>query len=193
MSAEKSRLRKQVLAYRKLLSIAEYDQRCEALLRRCVDLLEKKNIQVFHVFLPIQKNKEPNTWPLLDWAKTSNRTAIVSATDFESETMSHYVVDDSLKFESDRFGIPTPMNGQFADLQKVQLVFIPLLAADLSGNRIGYGKGYYDRLLPQMPAEVLKIGINLAPLFDDFPFAEAHDVRLDGCITPIGLFTSRNL
>ena len=98
--------------------------------------------------------------------------------------MTHYWHNDSLVFENDRFGIPTPVNGQPANTSEIDLVIIPLLAADKKGNRIGYGKGYYDRLLTEMRSDVLKIGVTLGPAFDHFTFAEPHDINLDYLITP---------
>lgn len=187
MSAPKSHIRKEVLRYRRLMSVAVYQERNNTIIDLTLDLLVKTKIGSVHIFLPIQKNKEVNTWQLLTPLTELGNKVLVSATDFEAQTMSHFLYSADLVFENDRFGIPTPSNGQTADLRHVEAVIIPMLAADKLGNRIGYGKGYYDRLLAEMNSEVLKIGLLLGPLFDHFSFAEPHDIALDYCVTPKGV------
>jgi 5-formyltetrahydrofolate cyclo-ligase len=70
------------------------------------------------------------------------------------------------------------------------LVLVPLLAFDRSGHRLGYGGGYYDRTiakLRQMPNPPLIIGVGYD--FQEVPKlpAEAHDVKLDGILTELGV------
>ena len=70
------------------------------------------------------------------------------------------------------------------------LVLVPLLAFDRSGHRLGYGGGYYDRtiaMLRQMPNPPLIIGVGYD--FQEVPElpAEAHDVKLDGILTELGV------
>ena len=66
---------------------------------------------------------------------------------------------------------------------QVSLVLVPGVAFDEKRNRMGYGKGYYDRLLESMP-HALKIGISYdETLFDAIP-TESHDFPLDLIVTP---------
>jgi len=184
MSEGKKSIRKNVLKYRKLLSKEVFDQRNKLIVEKTIQFIAEHKISCMHSFLPIEKNNEVNTWPIIYQLKKDGIKVVLSATDFENEIMTHYWNDDSLIFENDQFGIPTPVNGQMADLNEVEMVLIPLLAADKKGNRIGYGKGYYDRLLARMNQKVMKIGLTLGPLFDHFSFAEPHDIGLDYCVTP---------
>lgn len=97
-----------------------------------------------------------------------------------------YAGDDSLR--TGAFHIAEPAGEAFTDYAAIDLAVIPGVAFDRRGNRLGRGKGYYDRLLPRLTA--YKIGVC-------FPFqrveslpAEAHDVRMDEIICgeecPIG-------
>jgi 5-formyltetrahydrofolate cyclo-ligase len=61
------------------------------------------------------------------------------------------------------------------------LVIVPLLAFDRRGHRLGYGKGYYDRLLAADTATTIGVGF-AAQAIDALP-AEAHDIALDWVIT----------
>ncbi|MEQ8470140.1 MAG: 5-formyltetrahydrofolate cyclo-ligase [Marinoscillum sp.] len=184
MSDAKSKIRKGVLFNRRLLSKEVFLQRNEQVISHALTLIKSENISSIHCFLPIQRNHEVDTWPLIKTLVGLDKQVVVSATDFETETMSHFQYADTLVFENDRFGIPTPVSGVSAILSELDAVLIPLLAADKLGNRIGYGKGYYDRMLTEMPLDVLKVGITLGSLFDEFIFVEPHDIGLDYIITP---------
>lgn len=75
------------------------------------------------------------------------------------------------------FGIREPSGEVFDDLDAVGLVVVPGLGFDRGGNRLGYGKGYYDRLLAETGA--IKIGVCFDfQLLDAVP-AEAHDIPMD--------------
>ncbi len=81
-----------------------------------------------------------------------------------------------------RFGIEEPVGEAFTDYEAVRLAVVPGVAFDREGNRLGRGKGYYDRLLPHIPA-AYKIGICYAyQLVDKVP-AEPFDIRMDEIIT----------
>lgn len=177
-------VRKGTLFNRQMLADAVWAERNEKICRQAKAFLDSNDIGCFHVFLPIRRNKEVDLWGVLNEAVNKEREAFVSATDFEQGTMSHFIYTKELTFKEDQFGIPTPQGGEAADLKKLELIFIPMLAGDKKGNRVGYGKGYYDRLLTEMPSSLLKVGVSLNPLFDHFTFAEPHDIALDYCITP---------
>lgn len=65
--------------------------------------------------------------------------------------------------------------------ENIELIFVPGLAFDLSKGRIGYGGGFYDRVLPRVPGK--KVGIAFSfQIFDKLPL-EKHDCRVDLVIT----------
>jgi len=57
------------------------------------------------------------------------------------------------------FGILEPKECRPISLDKADLTIIPGIAFDTQGNRIGFGKGFYDRFLEKIPERVLKIGL----------------------------------
>ena len=67
-------------------------------------------------------------------------------------------------------------------------MFVPLLAFDTKGNRIGYGKGFYDRFLADCKPETIKIGLSFFEAEKDFNDVSKDDVQLDYCVTPEELF-----
>ena len=72
-----------------------------------------------------------------------------------------------------------------ADLSAIDLVVVPGVAFDVHGNRIGYGKGCYDRFLPQLRPDVKKIAIayDFQVLEEEIP-ADPTDYRMDAIVTP---------
>ncbi len=182
--AAKTQLRKEILIKRRLLSQDLVNELSLTLQTRLLNWLESQQILTVHCFLPIARNKEVNTWPLIAVLDRLEKRVILTRTNFELETMDHFLYEKDVKFEEDQFKIPTPINAKPADMKEVELVLVPLLAADKSGGRLGYGKGYYDRLISEMSSDVVKIGLTLGACFDKFSFLEPHDQKLDYCITP---------
>jgi len=78
----------------------------------------------------------------------------------------------------------TFLDGIEVDEEKIQVVFIPLLAFDLLGNRVGYGKGYYDTFLKNCNDSILKIGLSLFEAEKEIIDIHENDVPLNFCVTP---------
>ena len=63
-------------------------------------------------------------------------------------------------------------------------MFIPLLAFDQTGHRVGYGKGFYDLFLKNCKPETLKIGLSFFSAENEISDVFESDVKLDYCVTP---------
>jgi 5-formyltetrahydrofolate cyclo-ligase len=95
----------------------------------------------FHVFLPIQEQKEVNTEYILHLLSGKDKEICISKSDFETQKMTHYLLTDNTKIKKNNYNIPEPVDGIEVPSNKMDVVFIPLLAYDINGNRVGYGKG----------------------------------------------------
>lgn len=80
------------------------------------------------------------------------------------------------------FHIEEPEGSDTCDASTMDLVVVPAVAYDRRGNRVGRGKGYYDRLLANVPATKVGIGYDFQLCDFDIP-AEPHDVGVDMVIT----------
>lgn len=80
------------------------------------------------------------------------------------------------------FHIEEPTGTDTARMDDIELVVVPAVAFDRRGNRVGRGKGYYDRLLGDTRATKVGIGFDFQLVDDDID-TEAHDVALDLVIT----------
>jgi 5-formyltetrahydrofolate cyclo-ligase len=79
------------------------------------------------------------------------------------------------------------------DAAELDLILVPGLAFDRNGDRLGWGKGYYDRFLHQVSAEAVKIALAFqCQLVEEIP-ALAHDVRMDKVITEDTVYNARSL
>ena len=88
------------------------------------------------------------------------------------------------------FHIEEPTGNDTADIDDMEMIVVPAVAYDRRGNRVGRGKGYYDRLLAT--ARALKVGVGYDfQMVDEIP-AEPHDVRVDIVITESRTYVMHN-
>jgi 5-formyltetrahydrofolate cyclo-ligase len=95
---------------------------------------------------------------------------------FDEASDGYRLVELSSEFKTGKFGIPEPVNPVFAP-EKLDLIIVPGVAFDRTGNRIGRGCGFYDRLLPQYHAVRIGICFNFQCL-ENVP-SEPYDCRMD--------------
>lgn len=94
------------------------------------------------------------------------------------------IVDDETIFQPNKYGIEEPVDGINMFPTEIDLVIVPLLAFDKKGNRVGHGKGYYDRFLRQCRKDCIKIGFSYFGPVEVIDDLNKYDIRLDYCITP---------
>ena len=143
----------------------------------------------FHVFLPIEAQKEINTEFILHLLSGKDKEIVVSKSDFETRKMTHYLLTDNTKFKTNDYGIPEPVTGLEVPSKTLDVVFVPLLAFDVVGNRVGYGKGFYDKFLAACRPETVKIGLSFFGPVDAVHDVFESDIKLDYCVTPNEIFT----
>jgi 5-formyltetrahydrofolate cyclo-ligase len=138
----------------------------------------------FHIFLTMENQKEVHTDVVLNILAGKDKEVIVSRSDFDSCSMVHYLLTDNTKLMLSNYGIPEPVDGIEVPSARMDVVFVPLLAFDEKGHRVGYGKGFYDRFLSECKPDVIKIGLSF---FEAEPNDIPHnptDIALDYCVTP---------
>lgn len=85
--------------------------------------------------------------------------------------------NSSIKLEESKFGVFEPVGADIQDYGFVDLVIVPGVAFDRKMNRVGYGKGYYDKFLSQIKAPKLAICFEFQ-LLDSVP-TDSHDIKMD--------------
>ena len=182
----KKDLRSKYKALRNQLSEEEIEDKSLAIANRLLqlDIWEKT---YFHLFLTIEEQKEVETEFILQILAGKDREIVVSKSNFETREMTNYLLTDNTKFQKNEYNIFEPIDGIEVPVAKLDVVFVPLLAYDKKGNRVGYGKGFYDALLSKCNDEVVKIGLSFFEPEDSIDDVSAADVRLDFCVTPFGI------
>jgi 5-formyltetrahydrofolate cyclo-ligase len=138
----------------------------------------------FHIFLPITEHKEVNTEFILHLLSGKDKEIIISKADFESRNMTHFLLTDSTKIKKNEYNIPEPVDGIEVPTRKIDVVFVPLLAYDKKGNRVGYGKGFYDKFLSECKSDTIKIGLSFFDPEELITDVFESDVKLNYCVTP---------
>ncbi|RSK37386.1 5-formyltetrahydrofolate cyclo-ligase [Hymenobacter metallilatus] len=182
----KANLRREALARRRALPEAEVARRSAALWAQLQAGLPVPAWRWLHLFLPIPQQHEPDTWPLIRglWAQQPLLQLAVPVVQPDGHSLRHFHLTPETALATNRWGIPEPVGA--AEVQPAQLdaVLIPLLAFDETGQRVGYGKGFYDRFLADCRPDILRIGVSLEPPVARIQDAWAGDVPLHACLTP---------
>ena len=142
----------------------------------------------YHVFLPIENKVEVDTSYLLSVLQGKDKSVILSKSNFDTHTMQHILLQENTRIAVSKFGIPEPKKGIEVDPSSIDVVFVPLLAFDKQGHRIGYGKGFYDRFLKQCGPNTRFVGLSFFAPENKIPSA-SHDIALDYCVTPKNSYT----
>lgn len=183
METNKKELRQKYKVLRQNLSENQKEAMSLAIANRILSLpVWGKNY--FHVFLPIVEQHEIDTELILHLLSGKDKDIVISKCDLQSCNLAHYLLTDNTKIKKNEYNIPEPVDGIEVPTHKIEVVFVPLLAFDKKGHRVGYGKGVYDKFLAECQPDVIKIGLSffepeemITDVFDD-------DVPLDYCVTP---------
>ncbi|QJW91888.1 5-formyltetrahydrofolate cyclo-ligase [Spirosoma taeanense] len=187
----KAELRRHFLAARRGLSAQEVAQQSV----RITDLLfglsavqtRLATAPLIHMFLPIQRQNEVDTWLLINRLRLDSPQSqvAVSITDTTKNQLTHHLLEPDTLLAENRWGVPEP-DPVATEIKPgaIEMVFVPLLAFDKRGHRVGYGRGYYDRFLAECSPTCLKVGLSLVEAVKLIDDVEPTDVRLDMCVTP---------
>ncbi len=186
----KKELRRKYKDLRAQFSQNEIDDKSLAIANRLLQL-DIWNGIYYHLFLTIKEQKEIETDFILHILSGKDKEIVVAKSDFETLSMTHFLLTDNTKFVKNEYNIFEPKDGLEVPVSKIDVVFVPLLAFDKKGNRVGYGKGFYDKFLSQCKPETIKIGLSFfeaeVTILDVFE----SDIKLDYCVTPEKIYDFR--
>ncbi len=137
----------------------------------------------FHVFLPIEKQKEIDTTFLLPLLQGKDKHIVLPKM-VAPKQLQHFLLTDQTVLKTNSLGIPEPVSGIEIPVISLDVVFVPLLAFDSKGHRIGYGGGYYDRFLADCRTDCIKIGLSFFEEENEIFVTEDTDIALNYCVTP---------
>ena len=184
----KSELRKIYKVRRKYLSENEINDFSLSISNQLLKL-PIWNYCFYHIFLAIEEQKEVNTDYILNILSGKDKNILISKSDFETGDMQHFLLTDNTIIKKNNYNIPEPVNGIEITNNKIEVVFIPLLAFDKIGNRVGYGKGFYDRFLANCKPETIKVGLSFFEAENKITDVFDGDIGLNYCVTAKQVYT----
>ncbi len=182
---KKNDIRKQYLKKRKELSYDEYLS-SEALIMEKFKSIDFSNVNYLHTFLPFKLNKEFDTFGLIKYIRDNHPdiNIVIPKADFQTAVMLSLLYESGTILQENEIGISEPINGDVINPSKLDMVIVPLIGFDVNGNRVGYGKGFYDRFFVDCKPDVQKIGISFFDAIDSVDDINEYDVKLTSCISP---------
>lgn len=172
---------------RKELNSQQHDDKSIAIANKLLEL-PIWDKQYFHVFLSITDHFEVDTEYILHILAGKDKDILISKSDFESRKMIHYLLTDGTKIKKNEYNIPEPVDGIEVPDSKIDVVFVPLLAFDEKGHRVGYGKGFYDRFLAQCKPDVITVGLSFYEAEQEISDLHENDFALNYCVTPSKIY-----
>ena len=141
-------------------------------------------------FVPMEENNEIDTFHLTSYLRFGNPGIEIAYPRMDMDTleMNAVVVTDDTNFIENEYQIFEPEWGEVVDPESIDLVLVPLLVCDRKGQRVGYGKGFYDRYLKQCRPDCIKAGLSYFEPVAGIEDASEFDVPLNHCITPQAIY-----
>ncbi len=141
----------------------------------------------FSVFLSITQKKEIDTEYILPILQSQDKEICVPKVTLNNE-LQHFLLTDNSLLKANKWGIPEPQNGLEVPPNMIEVVFVPLLAFDKAGHRVGYGKGFYDRFLSKCNPNTIKVGLSLFEATEFLIPSETTDIPLSYCVSPTKIY-----
>jgi 5-formyltetrahydrofolate cyclo-ligase len=181
---DKTRLRKEYLAKRDALAAEERSRHSSLIRQRVFGHPSWRNASTILCYVSFGSEVETHT--LIQEALRFKKRVVVPLHD----PANHH---DTLLSELRRFGELGPSHRGVLQVQPefrrlmapadIELALVPGIAFDRQGGRLGFGGGYFDRLLPKMP-KAFRLGLSFDAQIAQDPLPhESHDERLDAIIT----------
>jgi 5-formyltetrahydrofolate cyclo-ligase len=178
-------------SWRSLLTEDERRTKSSDIRKHLFAILKEKQFKCIHVFISSEKLQEPDTSELISMLLKQIPPMKLCTSKLISGQPRQLIceVNFHTQWEMNRWNILEPKETHMVDVKEIDAILIPLLAYDVKGNRVGYGKGYYDELIQWSRPNVKKIGLSFFDPDEDLIPTDEWDQSLDMVITPDGVLT----
>ena len=184
-SFDKATIRREIIIKRNSISPDAKKIKDQAIHDRLQSLDEFNDAKTLLVYASFRS--EVDTENIIRNALAKHRNIVLPRVEKYSETLRLFKIAAWSDLEPGCWGIPEPQmipSGEMK-VENIDLVVVPGVAFDQDCNRIGYGKGYYDKLLSSRKTNVHPLIIGLAyeeQIVRSIPF-KPHDMKMDLIIT----------
>ena len=193
---KKSEIREKALAERKSWTQENFDLKNSELLNQIMAFMQPlpRNLMLMS-FQSMEHTREVLTSPIhsLLINEPYFHQLIFPKVEKNTSQLIPYLTDKKSIFVRSDWGILEPSEETSVRLnpKDVDIIFIPLLAVDTKGHRVGYGKGFYDRFLASTKPDLIKIGLSLGEPIEPIEDLNPFDIALDFAITPESTYRFR--
>lgn len=179
----KNELRAELLRKRDSIPSSKRFQKETAIKKNLFGLDVFKNAK--SILMYVSFRSEVDTITHLDDILELGKKLVVPLVDSKQKSLTLYEIRSDSELEPGYMGIPEPRVGEerIVTLKDIDLVVIPGTGFDTEGNRLGYGGGYYDRLLSKSEKHVPIVALSFEEQMTDKIPAESHDIKMDIIIT----------
>lgn len=179
---DKAELRKELLSRRDNIPPEVRKAKNRMICERMLTLDEFKNAGIIFFFASFRT--EVDTTEMIKSSLTSGKRVILPKVDKENHELLLYEIREFVELTPGYMGIPEPPVAEnLMNINDADIVIIPGAGFDASGNRIGYGGGYYDRLLSGLQKPVPVIAPAYEEQIEDCIPSEPHDIRVQIIVT----------
>lgn len=178
---DKARLRRQLLELRAAFHADRGPPASKAACARALDAVPVPRSAAVSGYVAIGSELDPR--PLLQALAVRGHDVLLPRVVGSAEPLAFHVGDARLPLRRGPLGLREP--DPASPRRNPEVLFVPLLAFDRHGFRLGYGKGYYDKTLAFLRARGSILAIGLAFAMQEVPRVPVHggDRRLDGIVT----------
>lgn len=183
IAAEKERLRRRILQLRNQQTPAEVRAKSLRITETVTGLPEYRKARVIASY--VDKGSEVRTRPIIRKALASRKSILVPIVNKESRNLLYSEIKGLHELAPGAYDIPEPKreHRRLRDLETAGVVFVPGIAWDLDGYRLGWGKGYFDTVLKRLPDRSVAIGLGFdLQVVERVPRAQ-FDLPVDMLIT----------
>ena len=181
MKLPKSELRKIYAEKRKSMSSAEVEDLSKSIFKHFLEAFDMSKVKNVHIFLPIKQKNEVSTWDFIRYFWDKGISVFVPKM-VQNEIRTIQLKPDT-PLKENGWGMLEPEDDFVEDI-KYDIVITPLLYCDNNGNRVGYGKGFYDMFFSKIDHNALKVGVSFFPPVALISDVSEQDVPLDYLVTP---------
>lgn len=181
MNDEKNKLRNKIRGQRELLGPDEVKARSATIMSRLLTFPGIFGHSAYGLYAPTRNEVDICTFA--EDLLSQGKTVLFPKTFCGSPLMEFHRVGSLDQLRPARYGILEPPAGQAADPRSIDVLVIPGVAFDLWGHRLGFGGGYYDRFLPLIRPDALRLAVAFDfQMLESLP-ADAHDEPVHFIVT----------
>jgi 5-formyltetrahydrofolate cyclo-ligase len=182
----KSKIRKRILNVRNNMSKEDVKKNSNAIMDKITSLDIYKHSKV--VFIYMDFKNEVMTSNLIKRMLCEKKRIVIPYTDSINTVLIPSEITKESDLKQNSFGYFEPKSILPVNIEEIDLVIVPGVVFDKNLNRIGFGKGYYDKILNRLKPSAKKVALaHDFQVLEDIP-AEEHDVKMDMIITEKNIY-----